>query len=312
MENNTEQMKNFIENLISTQNELIKNLGINLSTEKTPVDNYFNDIIDSVNKARRDASESYFKEIKKLNEEIEAKEIDINNLNKEYKAKCKELDDKEANIEKLIKEKDERITNLQAEVSNLKENLKVAEEDKKKAESAAEEEIKEAIDSLESKVKIADEFSAATKLYSELLKKILACKSLENYCADNKYSDDVKSTLRFYRNANGTNFLKTIIQKMKEYKKVHSYPVSADEIELMNAINNYAKVRFKFSDDALFLPSGFSGNQVSGVCVPYKSIEMKNISSDFAPKYVTDVITPCLKIEDQIIEEALVKGVSED
>lgn len=355
--NNQEQLVKFITELLESQNELIKGLGINSAQmEPSPVDEVWSEIIYSIRKAKtrtsgiiedekQKATEPLHAEIDQLNKEMEQKDKTIGDLNSEiarmndeHKKQIEALNTEHKNsVEKLISENESNLKNLMekknAEIAELKEKhdkaLKAAAQDKENAlndkniemsnlAEKKDKEVENVRNSFAGKAEIADKYSEMTKGYEALLKKVCECKSMEDYCQQNKITNDgsVSSILRFIEFVGaGTKFARDINNAIFRYKKENKsyFPLSEDELELIDEVNSFYRNKpgEQIGEDVLYLPTGFTSEKTSGVKVPFKSGEMKDINGGPLPKLVCEIYTPCYKPQNGAVDAAYVKGISE-
>lgn len=344
--NNQEQLVKFITELLESQNELIKGLGINSAQmEPSPVDEVWSEIIYSIRKAKTNtiriiegekqkATEPLHAEIDQLKREMAQKDetiselkSEIDRIKDEHKQQIEALNtehenyveklisENKSNLDKLMKNKDDEIAKLEKEHEKA---LVAAAQDKENALNDKNTEVENIRNSFAGKAEIADKYAEMTKGYEALLKKVCECKSMKDYCKQNKITNDgsVSSILRFIEFVGaGTKFARDINNAIFRYKKENKsyFPLSEDELELIDEVNSFYRNKpgEQIGEDVLYLPTGFTSEKTSGVKVPFKSGEMKDINGGPLPKLVCEIYTPCYKPQNGAVDAAYVKGISE-
>ena len=170
---------------------------------------------------------------------------------------------------------------------------------------------------------VVGKFEEINSSYKSLLEKVIKCESMKDFSIskrlDEIYNSDSPEKILEFRSIVGNeySFAIDVCNALKNFKKKsdNPQPVTQDEIELIDEVNEFYKKREKRTDESdklLYLPKGFNADNVSGARVPFLSSEMMDISNPLENQfeYISDVYTPCFKKYDSIspLVKALVKG----
>ena len=156
----------------------------------------------------------------------------------------------------------------------------------------------------------------ASKDYISLLDKVCGCRSMKDYCEENSIvnDDSIDSVLRFIEIVGTrTSFARTIKNSIERYKKRNGYyPVSDDEIRLIDEVNSFYKNKFgeELSSDVLYFPGDFEKGKVSDVRFQYIQQEMCDYQNSPGIRYASEIYSPCYKSIDIGLDRAMVKGIS--
>ena len=169
---------------------------------------------------------------------------------------------------------------------------------------------------LNKKESIIHNYEQKTKDYISLLDKVCGCRSMKDYCEENSIVNDgsIDSVLRFIEIVGTrTSFARTIKNSIERYKKRNGYyPVSDDEIRLIDEVNSFYKNKFgeELSSDVLYFPGDFEKGKVSDVRFQYIQQEMCDYQNSPGIRYASEIYSPCYKSIDIGLDRAMVKGIS--
>lgn len=231
-------------------------------------------------------------------------EIEQNRRN--FEIKCREL---QSEIDQNRCDFETKSRELQNEISSNRQNFETRLSEK-------EQEISGMRTALNQKESIIHNYEQKTKDYISLLDKVCGCRSMKDYCEENSIVNDgsIDSVLRFIEIVGTrTSFARTIKNSIERYKKRNGYyPVSDDEIRLIDEVNSFYKNKFgeELSSDVLYFPGDFEKGKVSDVRFQYIQQEMCDYQNSPGIRYASEIYSPCYKSIDIGLDRAMVKGIS--
>ena len=235
------------------------------------------------------------------------------------KIKTNELDRVKEELSKKIIDVNQELEEERKKSSNLE--LRNIEYQKEKEETMRQ--LNELTIQKEQVAGVVGKFEEINSSYKSLLEKVIKCESMKDFSIskrlDEIYNSDSPEKILEFRSIVGNeySFAIDVCNALKNFKKKsdNPQPVTQDEIELIDEVNEFYKKREKRTDESdklLYLPKGFNADNVSGARVPFLSSEMMDISNPLENQfeYISDVYTPCFKKYDSIspLVKALVKG----
>lgn len=247
-------------------------------------------------------------ELERVKKELEAEKLKTNELDRVKE----ELSKKIIDVNQKLEEERKKSSNLE---------LRNIEYQKEKEDTMRQ--LNELTIQKEQVAGVVGKFEEINSSYKSLLEKVIKCESMKDFSIskrlDEIYNSDSPEKILEFRSIVGNeySFAIDVCNALKNFKKKsdNPQPVTQDEIELIDEVNEFYKKREKRTDESdklLYLPKGFNSDNVSGARVPFLSSEMMDISNPLENQfeYISDVYTPCFKKYDSIspLVKALVKG----
>ena len=302
------ELKEVISNFCSCINDNLENSDGKLKI----IDEHIKkSLCEKSNEIENKCQESINKELKEIEQRIQNFESRINNETERMKHECEA--EKTREIERV---KHECETEKTREIERLKREYEI-----EKAKTMSQ--LNEITQEKEKVAGVVGKFEEINSSYKSLLEKVIKCESMKDFSIskrlDEIYNSDSPEKILEFRSIVGNeySFAIDVCNALKNFKKKsdNPQPVTQDEIELIDEVNEFYKKREKRTDESdklLYLPKGFNADNVSGARVPFLSSEMMDISNPLENQfeYISDVYTPCFKKYDSIspLVKALVKG----
>ncbi len=164
-------------------------------------------------------------------------EKDVSNSNNSLKVLGRENDE----INNMLKEKNKKIDSLEKELSDAKQEIKNLQGERNN-------EIENLKKSLEEKQKSLNIFDENTIDYINIAKLALKCPSIETIFKEEfeiSNIEDMGNKVKFISEfGRGFDFARLVYNSMKKYKEQTRETITDDELELINAINDFYKRKY--------------------------------------------------------------------
>ena len=225
-----------------------------------------------------ETKEGFRKDLVKKSEELLETRTKMNQINGQLESTEKELIIAKENIESLsqeLNEKGKTLDNTRTAFQSVQQEYNTLKEDQEKLTclySQTKDDLKKEKEEREAYFERFGDWDEDTQCYQDLMRCMYRCESLskmiELYGMEkNLNGEDVYSVIKFVGLlGNQTTFLPILYDSLEKYKQVHKSFLSEEEIEFINALNQYYRSSFRVNYDFLQFPENnarFDKNSMS-------------------------------------------------
>ena len=256
-------------------------------------------------------------ELDRLNTKISDQEKQINTLMEQNT----ELTGSKAELEQHLSENKADLDRLNTKILDQEKQINTLMEQNTEltgSKTELEQSLQEMRGNAEKDKALISRFDTLTEKWRPLLKHVVECTSMVSYCTEENICNDgdIGSLLHFIEIVGaGTGFARTICNRMLNYRKEKdkAFALQEDEIRLMQAVNTFYRKKYgeKITYDVLFLPDGFTKENVSGTRVRFKPDEMRHYKSSIPIQFAGAVIIPGYRGIDGSVDPAKVTDAQE-